>query len=72
MQILDHTDEHQPTFMRDVYSALVGEQVFVYINGNSFAGELVSYNGAILHVLGHNKINYYFFQENVIAIGSNK
>jgi hypothetical protein len=74
MEILDHTDDHQPTLMRDVYDGLVGEKVFVYVKGcgSSIAGKLAAYNGVILHVVGDNNINYYMYTDNVATIGSDK
>lgn len=74
MEVLDHTDEHQPTLMRDVYEQLVGQKVFVYAKGqdHSFAGKLIKYNGYMLHVLGDNNINYYMHTGDVAVIGSDK
>jgi hypothetical protein len=74
MQILDHTDDHPPTLIRDVFENLIGHKVYVYAKGqdNSFAGILVAYNGFMLHVLGANNINYYMHTVDVAVIGSDK
>lgn len=74
MEILDHTDDHQPTLMRDVFEKLIGHKVYVYAKGqdHSFAGKLVAYNGLMLHVQGDNNINYYMHIGDVAVIGSDK
>ena len=73
MEILQHTDEHSPTLMRDVFEALIGAQVYVYSGGQdrSLSGKLVTYNGAILHIVD-GSINYYIPAMTITAIGSDK
>ena len=59
MKVLDHTEERQPTFIRDVYEALIGKEVTVKITGASPAhGKLEAYNGYILQVVDTGMTTY--------------
>ena len=75
MQILEHTNDHSPTYMRDIYYALVGEDVTVYLSGShtALSGKLQNYNGAVIHLtsnVGTN--NTYIPADKIIAICSEK
>lgn len=47
MKLLPHTDDHQPTLMRDICDSLVGTPVTVYTKGFSFSG-IMEWNGGII------------------------
>ena len=75
MDILEHTNEQSPTFMRDVYHALVGENVIVYLNGchTALGGKLEHFNGAVVHLTSGTGINNtYIPVDKIIAICSEK
>lgn len=52
MKILQHTDDHQPTSMGDVYDALIGQKVSIYTVAGEIIGTLNDYNGYICEVGG--------------------
>lgn len=75
MEILDHTNDHSPTFMRDVYYHLIGENVIVYLSGchTAIGGKLQNYNGAVIHLTSDTGINNtYIPADKIIAICSEK
>lgn len=75
MEILEHTQEHSPTFMRDVFYNLIGESVVIYLSGchTALGGKVQSYNGAILHLTSTGSIgNTYIPADKIIAICSEK
>lgn len=71
MNLLDHTDEHQATMMRDVIPTLIGQWVVVHTNGSGIAiqGTLKEYNGNLLRVENSSSSFYYIRSDNVLAIG---
>ena len=75
MQILDHTDEHQPTFMRDIIANLIGEYVMVFLDGgqNPLGGKLQAYNVSVMHLTNENgSKNTYIPGNKIIAICADK
>jgi prophage tail gpP-like protein len=58
MEIVDHTNEHQPTLMRDVLTELIGKEVVLNMkSGRSFSGTLWQFNGHLVRLTnkhGHN------------------
>lgn len=76
MEILGHTDQHQPTLMRDIFENLVGETVFVRAPGVEVEGVLKAYNGYILHLSFEYEdgvvYNHYIRAQDVISISADK
>ena len=75
MKILDHTEEHSPTFMRDIYAELIGSEVVVHLQGGShpIGGKLSAYNGAVVHLTSTLGIgNTYIPADKIIAISSER
>lgn len=71
MQILQHTDEHRPTFMRDVFEALIGKNVVINTNGAFCQGGILdSYNGHVIKLTGHNGMNTYIACDKIVSISS--
>lgn len=70
MNLLDHTDEHQATMMRDVIPTLIGQWVIVYVDGSghTIQGTLREYNGTLLRVENTSERNYYVRSDSVLAI----
>jgi len=69
MEILDHTDEHQPTLMRDVYEAFVGQKVVIYTSGSGpFTGRLSAYNGYIVKLTSETGHGIYLPMEKIVAL----
>lgn len=75
MKILDHTDEHQPTLMRDIFANLIGEDVIVHVSGatHPFGGKLVSHNVYVIQLTSTNGMqNTYIPTAHIVAIDSDK
>jgi small nuclear ribonucleoprotein (snRNP)-like protein len=74
MKVLNNTNEHSATFMRDVFETLIGERVVVFTKGTAqLGGKLAAYNGYIIQLTDDNGIrNTYLSVDNVVAISSDK
>ena len=74
MNILQHTNEHQPTRMVDIYEALIGEDVVVFTTGvTPLAGKFVDYNGQLLHLTSNIGVKHTYIPVwSVLAISSDK
>lgn len=71
MQILQHTDEHTPTLMRDVFEALIGKKVVINTNGPMYqGGTLDSYNGHVIKLTGCDGMNTYVMCDRIVSISS--
>lgn len=75
MEVLKHTDDHQATLMRDVFEALEGKEVIVWLDGchTPLGGKLEKYNGQILQLTSpHATKNTYIPVGVVVAISSDE
>ena len=69
MNILDYTEDHQATHMRDVIPTLIGKWVCVYVGGsNNIQGFLREYNGSLLKLDTTNGSSSYIRSDAVLAI----
>ncbi len=52
MKILQHTDDHQPTYMADVYEHFIGKKILVAtVAGSYIRGTLEDWNGYMLKLV---------------------
>lgn len=73
MEILDQTDENQATFMRDILRDLIKEDINIWAGQTYFCGQLISYNGSIVHLYSKvDKQNYYIQSSEIIAVKAAK
>lgn len=74
MEILDHTDDHQATFMNHIYEALIGKGVVISLsNGQYMGGVLTQYNGYVIKLTASaaSITNTYIPVGSIVAVSSN-
>lgn len=74
MKLLQHTDDHQATYMRDIYEPLLGSIVNVFTKGSHIIrGTLQDYNTILIHITNQTGLhNTYIKCDEVVAISSDK
>jgi hypothetical protein len=69
MKVVDHGKDNSPTFMRDVYAALIGKEVTIYTKGSfPMGGILEAYNGYIIKLTSEYGPDIYMSVDNILAI----
>jgi hypothetical protein len=71
MELLNYTNEHQPTFIQDVIDSLIGKEITV-LSHYAITGILLEFNGYLLHIHDSTDDRHYYVRLNSIEAVADK